>query len=65
MSDMIDSKEVNSWWRCSVCRRQFDDGTDRMVYIIDEHTICQKCINRGQIWAIREAWKEKCRENLT
>ena len=60
MSNAIDKKEVNGWWSCHVCRRQFDEGTTRTAHIIDEYVICEKCYNRGQFWAIREAWKEEC-----
>jgi hypothetical protein len=60
VSNPVDSREVNSWWECSICRRQFDNGIDRMVHIIDEYTICQKCYNRGILHSIREAWREEC-----
>jgi hypothetical protein len=59
MSNSVDMKEVDGWWECSVCRRQFDEGTDRMVYIIEDATICEKCYNRGILWAIKRAWVEK------
>jgi hypothetical protein len=60
MSDARDIREVSSWWRCDVCRRQFEEGADSTIHFIDSYTICQKCVNRGQFWAIREAWREEC-----
>ena len=60
MSNLIDRKEVDGWWECSICHRQFDEGTTRTAHIINECVICQKCHNRGQMWAIREGWKEEC-----
>ena len=53
-------REVDGFWQCQICHRQCDEGTDRMAYIIDEYTICEKCVNRGQMFAIREGWKEEC-----
>jgi hypothetical protein len=58
-SGIVETKEVDGWWRCSVCGLQFDEGTDRMVYIIEDATICEKCYNRGILWAIKESFREE------
>ena len=65
MSNSVDVKEVDGWWECSVCRRQFEAWKLRTVHIIDGQAICEECYNRGQIWAIMQAWKEICHKNLT
>ena len=63
MPDTIDRREVDGWWQCDICRRQFEDGADSVICFIDNYTICEKCYNRGIIFSIREGWKEKCRES--
>ena len=60
-------KEVEGFWRCDICHRQFEHNMSSLIYSIEGYPemFCEKCYNAGTMWAIKQAWKEKCRENLT
>ena len=61
MPNTIDEKEVDLWWACDICHRQFENGVESSVLNIEGYTelVCGQCFGRGMMWAIKTAWKEK------
>ena len=61
MSNSVDMKEVEGFWQCDICHRQFEHDVYSLIYNIEGYSemICEKCFNRGTIWSIREAWRYK------
>ena len=62
MSNSIDRREVNGFWQCDICRRQFEHNLSSLIYSIEGYSemFCERCYNRGTMWAIKKAWEEKC-----
>jgi len=62
MSNPIDEKEIDLWWCCDICSRQFEDGIEHSVITIEGYSelVCGQCFGRGMMYSIQKAWKEKC-----